>query len=650
MKSEYKKRFGKACSCTANHHHTEDVSFAADAVVVLKGAVLCACLICSGRAATARAQTTLSPSPAYERKLGTESQDIEIKALLKQEMTTEMGMLHPSHSKKHYCSAHRNHQFERKLHAHFVLEDAPPSLEREEKEEESDKGSDFLTQNSLPLFGNHAMTSEEFWQNSMMQGSFPAVNNVGAVVASESMGDSQNLDSGDILHRDEMLGSLFGIRNLLGHFGVTFSVLDIEEVWGNPTGGTPSQADGSPVWGGNGHGSSQSAAYIGVTMLNLQADLTKILGPKLGLFNISGMQIRGQELSQDHLAVFNPVSGQEADRSFRLFEMWYQQPLFHNRMDIRVGQMDLDTEFWLSGYGGLYLNGNFGWPLLPSADLYSGGASWPLASPGVRFRYRPSSKVNFMFAASDDNPPGNQDNSFAIQDGGDSADPTNQDAGRSASGTKFNLGTGALLISELQVGMSFGKHHDLPGVWKLGGYYDTGAYPSYYQNQQGEPLGNPNDLGNPNIPAWKKGNWAVYGITDQMLWHSSTNANQSVGVFFEGMGTQGDRNLISFAANAGINFKAPFHNRPNDTLGLAWDIGVVSSGERHFDWESGAIMQTTENDMELTYQAMITPWLNLQPDFQYVFRPGGGAQDYAYNTLQRVGDEAILGLHADIKF
>ncbi|QCE33785.1 carbohydrate porin [Acetobacteraceae bacterium] len=458
-------------------------------------------------------------------------------------------------------------------------------------------------------------------------------------------------DSGDIWHRDQMLGSLFGVRNFLDHFGITFGVMDIEEVWGNPTGGGPSQAEGSPAWGGNGKGGSQTASYDAVTLLSMRVDLNKTIGPKMGSFNISALEIRGRSISQDHLYVFNPISGQEADRSFRLFELWYQQPFFNNSLDVRIGAMDLDTEFLISNYGGLYLNSNFGWPLIPSTDLYSGGPSWPLSSPGVRIRYRPSSKFTFMFSASDDNPPGNQNNSFPIQDGGDPSDPTNQNVGASASGTKFNLNTGALLLEEMQYAINLGKYHGgLPGIYKLGGYYDTAKYPSFYQNQQGEPLGNPNDLGNPNTPAWVRGNWAVYGIMDQMIWRPKNNPYQSVGIFFRGMGTQGDRNLITFAADAGINFKAPFHNRPNDTLGLGWGIGVASSGAQHFDMETDAIRQTTENHMELTYQAMITPWLNLQPDFQYIFRPSGGVQDYAYATTQRVGDEAILGLHANIAF
>ncbi|KPH88234.1 porin [Komagataeibacter intermedius AF2] len=59
-------------------------------------------------------------------------------------------------------------------------------------------------------------------------------------------------------------------------------------------------------------------------------------------------------------------------------------------------------------------------------------------------------------------------------------------------------------------------------------------------------------------------------------------------------------------------------------------------------------MQGNENHLELTYQAQVTPWMVMQPDFQYVWHPSGGAPDWT--GLRRVGDEAIFGLHNSITF
>jgi porin len=45
----------------------------------------------------------------------------------------------------------------------------------------------------------------------------------------------------------------------------------------------------------------------------------------------------------------------------------------------------------------------------------------------------------------------------------------------------------------------------------------------------------------------------------------------------------------------------------------------------------------------------VTPWLQVQPDFQYVFNPGDGILN-PDNPTQRIGNELILGTRATITF
>ncbi|AOW47575.1 porin [Acetobacter ascendens] len=458
--------------------------------------------------------------------------------------------------------------------------------------------------------------------------------------AAEKKGD----DTPDM--SDHLLGNMWGARDWMAKHGISFDIQEVDELWGNATGGTASGADGAS-------GSGTGPAYDGVTMPTLTVDLEKLIGLKGGTFNVSALQLRGRSISQDHLANFNPVSGFEADRSTRLFELWYQQSFLDGKLDVKIGQQDLDTEFLISDYGALYLNSNFGWPMAPSVNLYAGGPSWPLSSPAIRIRYRPSDKFTFMFAAADDNPPGNRNNSFGIQNGGNSADPTNQNT-HDEDGANFNMGTGALLITELQYALNpqpddmshVTKDPGLPGIYKLGGYYDTAKFPDYRYNNQGKALGSAADT--TGIPRWDRGNWMVYGIIDQMIWRPSLQSPQSVGIFARATGNGGDRNMISFAIDAGINLKAPFKGRDNDTVGLGWGIGRASSGQRRYDRNSGAPVQGNENHLELTYQAQVTPWWVMQPDFQYVWHPSGGVTDWTGNRL--VGNEAVFGLRSNITF
>lgn len=133
-----------------------------------------------------------------------------------------------------------------------------------------------------------------------------------------------------------LLGDMGGLRSWLYGYGVTFSLIEIDQVFGNTTGGK-----------------EQRPAYIGVTAATLTADLEKSIGLEGGLFNVSALQIHSRSITQAQLLTFNNISDSEAWWSTRLFEMWYQQGFFDDKFDIKIGQIDLDTEFWISQYSRL---------------------------------------------------------------------------------------------------------------------------------------------------------------------------------------------------------------------------------------------------------------------------------------------------------
>jgi porin len=53
---------------------------------------------------------------------------------------------------------------------------------------------------------------------------------------------------------------------------------------------------------------------------------------------------------------------------------------------------------------------------------------------------------------------------------------------------------------------------------------------------------------------------------------------------------------------------------------------------------------------EVTYQAQIRPGSFVQPDFQYVFHPGGGVIDPLNPFVGRIPDAAVFGLRTVMKF
>jgi porin len=424
--------------------------------------------------------------------------------------------------------------------------------------------------------------------------------------------------------RSTLLGDAGGLRSFIGAYGLTFSLTETSEILGNATGGV-----------------RRGAEYDGLTTGTLQLDTLHAFGFAGGLFNVSALQIHGRNLSADNLLSLQTASGIEANPSTRLWELWYQQSFFNGAFDVKIGQQSVDQEFMTSTSSALYLNTMMGWPLLPSYDLYAGGPAYPLSSLGVRIRSEFIPHWTGLLGVFDDNPPGG---------------PFNDD-----SQTRGAEASGTMIFGELQYAYnqpSLGEitHADggLPGSYKLGFWYDTASYQDQRYGTDGLSLANPASNG---IPVGHQGNYSVYGVLDQVVYQPDRTEPKALSVFARLMAAPEDRNLLSFSVNGGINLKAPFEGRDGDTVGLGFGYGRVSGSVSALDRDAAAVagpgvfspIRTQEVFIEATYQIQLASWWQLQPDFQYVFRPGGGIVNPA-NPSQRVGDEAVFGLRTNITF
>ncbi len=269
-----------------------------------------------------------------------------------------------------------------------------------------------------------------------------------------------------------LLGPGWGVRPWLGQFGVTLGASEISEVFGNPTGGI-----------------NRGAAYDGLTELSLGLDLGKRLGVPGGTFNVSAFQIHGRSESQDNLdtldtgerhrgeprhadlgAVVRPgVPGRPVRREGRAAEPG--PGVHHQRQRRRVRQHRRSA----------------GRRCRPSTCMPGGR---PIRCPrlGVRLRGN-AGPVAVLAGVLDDNPGGGP-----FED-----DPQPADGGSS----EFNLGTGALFFAELQyraeraVGRGDRDRRDTPspqgaglaGLYKLGAWFDTAAFPDQRYRRPGRAAG-----------------------------------------------------------------------------------------------------------------------------------------------------------------
>lgn len=463
---------------------------------------------------------------------------------------------------------------------------------------------------SRPLLQALLSTSALFWTlPAMAQTAAPPPS---SPPASSPPASAQAAPADDFWSRANLLGDMGGLRPLLGTYGATLSITDSENLLGNLAGGV-----------------KQGATMQGVTTGTLEIDTGKAFGLQGGTFHVSGLQIHGQPLSGHYLDNLQAANGNEAEDTTRLWELWYDQAFLGGKFDIKIGQQSIDNEFIVSQYSGLFINTMAGWPLVPSADLYGGGPAYPLSSPGVRIAARPTDSITLLAGVFDDNPGGG-----AFESDAQALDK---------SGTQFNLNTGALVIAELQYATKIGG---LSGTYKIGAWYDTGSFPDQRVGTDGLSLASPASNGH---PVMHHGNYSLYAVADQTLWQSSTDKPRTLNVFGRIMGAPDDRNLIDFFANGGVTLTAPLPGRDNDQVGIDVGIGRVSSQVAGFDQDSGLPARTTEELLELTYQAQVTGWLTIQPDLQYVVNPAAGLLD-PNNPTRKLRNEFIAGTRAVITF
>jgi porin len=197
--------------------------------------------------------------------------------------------------------------------------------------------------------------------------------------------------------------------------------------------------------------------------------------------------------------------------------------------------------------------------------------------------------------------------------------------------------------------VSADESQPLARTYKLGIWYNSESFADEEYDNTGQSLALTN-----GTPATHRGDYSIYGVADQMLWHSRDIDDRTLNFFTRVMGTpQSDRNLINFSANAGLTLHEPIFGRDDDTLGIGMGYAQVSPSVAALEREENLLgtptpVQRSETYVEATYQMQVTPWWQIQPDVQYVFNPGAGIVNP--DTDQKVENELVIGVRTNILF
>lgn len=385
--------------------------------------------------------------------------------------------------------------------------------------------------------------------------------------------------------RSRLLGDAGGLRNKIENYGFEFDPVYTGEVFGNPSGGI-----------------KQATVYDHSLNLPLTIYLDKIAnGWDGGTIHANALWIAGRSLSADNVGDISGTSNIAGYDTVRLQEFWFQQTFWNMRASFKVGLVAADAEFFTSDTASLFINGTFGAFTLVGANLPNPPV-YPMAAPAVRFLIQPIPQFYFQ---------------SGIYYGNTGA----QDENRNGLNFDFNGKDGALIFSE--VGWLINQaanDRGLIGTYKLGSFVHTA------------------DFANEISGAGEGADFGIYGVADQEIYK---RGGKDVSFFVRGGGTPAKVNTLDWYFDAGFNFSGFIPGRLLDTAGVAVARSNFSHDYSDAQVSGGSNPFTQETVVEATYKIQVSPWWTLQPDFQYIFNPGGEEGSH---------DATVIGVRTSIVF
>ena len=269
--------------------------------------------------------------------------------------------------------------------------------------------------------------------------------------------------------------------------------------------------------------------------------------------------------------------------------------MYEEKLSLLFGLYDLNSEFDVQETSGIFINPSHGIGPDFSQSGENGPSIFSTTSIAVRIKYRPTENIYAILGVFDGVP----------------GDPDNQN------GTHIVFGEndGLLVAYELAL---FENGEDFQtgfGKYSVGGWFYTADF---------EDLTELDYNGNPLL---QNNNYGFYLSAEKFIFPEANDPTQGLAAFLRFGIANSDINPLDYYWGVGINVTGLFSSRDEDALGLA--IGTAHAGEKLVHINNAAGLTINENEMivELTYSFKATPWLNIQPDFQYVINPLGAYEN-----------------------
>jgi porin len=397
-----------------------------------------------------------------------------------------------------------------------------------------------------------------------------------------------------ILPREHLLGDWYGTRTWLEDQGIVPTLTFVTDSLGNPSGGK-----------------DQGFTTANNLGLDLNFDLEKLCGFEGASFLLSMSYRFGGSLSANYIHNVFTVQQVFGGETFHLINITYQQKLFDDRVELRLGRIAAGDDFLVSPYNYVFVQNGFDGNPVGIFFNSPGMTAYPNDTWGALVKVRPTARTYIM---------------GGVYNG----DPSIRD--NSEHGVDFSMDGPLFAIGEIAYQPnSLPGDRGLIGNYKAGFWYDNSLYTDF------------------NTGAVNRGNWGFYGMFDQVLVRFGESASH------RGLGIAGsflaspDQSIsqMPYFFTVALVTRGIFASRPRDIIGLGVVYGHFSNDLQNFQRRAQQLdpnvgVQSHETVVEFTYRlALLKSALYIQPDLQYVFRPGGTGQ---------ISDALVLGAQVAVNF
>ncbi len=381
-------------------------------------------------------------------------------------------------------------------------------------------------------------------------------------------------------------------------------------------------------------GLRRKTAVVGDIDLVLTLNGDQLLNWNDATFFVYGLGVYGDNPSKN-IGEAQTVSSIAAPNDWRLFEAWYQQNFFQDRLSLLAGLYDVTSEFdVIRSSSELFLNSSFGTGPEFAGSGKNGPSTFPITSLAIRGQGIVSDDFVIRAVLADGVP-------------GDPNDP---------GGTNVILreADGLLLATEFAFyDLRERKKKDQKKILKQRpfrlAFQRVGrAAPMVYQGKYAlglwgyttdfDDLSNVNGSGK---PVKREATYGIYGLAEQIVYREPQDREQNLTLFAR-IGFADPRvNRFSQYYGGGLVYRGLIPSRHEDEIGIGAAAALNGSHFERAQRIAGDAVDDAEIALEMTYSINISPEIIIQPNLQYIINP---------DTDLRIQNAWVLGARVELNW